>query len=314
MLTRMQNIIQTILRQTKKQNTTVFDTEPTKWSWAQKIESYDAVPDIYKSFFAPFLSTGQTFPYTVLTPPFDKFIYKTIEKLICDLGDEIVILERNGNTFEAQRYPIDGISYIEVRSILLDSQIKICGLTRDDVNTSSTLKFNSVTDFLFEPILEKIRLAGVHARNADLDYETGKFNHLMDASLKFMNYARHSVLKGEEVINFILQLEIQKSILRFLWTVYYKTIHPTHMVILTDWELILIREERITNDRGKYGGIWDFIPLCKIEKLSLTERDRDLLLLSIQISGPTSLELPFQVSVKSEVNQLIARFEELTAI
>ena len=310
MSTRMQNTPQMLLKQRNKQTIKTFDANPTKWSWAIQIESPDAVPDTYKSFFEPILESGQTFPCTVLTPSFNRFMFKSNEKLVCDLGDEIVILERFGDAFEARYYPIEQISYVEVRSILLDSQITICGLTRNGANASSILKFNSVTDYLFDPILQKIRLAGVDLTNRDKGTEAGKFDHLMNVNFKFMNYAKRSVLAGEKVLHFILQPEIQKKFLRFLWMTYYKTVRPTHMVILTDWELILIREERVANDKGKYGGTWDFIPLSKIEKLSLKEDDSELFRFSIQISGNDFLEVPFQASAKGEVSQLMASFEK----
>jgi hypothetical protein len=312
MLTKMQNTVQMVLRQYKNRNAIASDTEPTKWSWAKQIKSYDAVPDTYKIFFKPFLASGQTFPYTVLTPSFNRFMFNTSEKLVCDLGNEIVVLERFENTFKAQYYPMVGISYLEVRTVLLDSRIKICGLTRDGTNTSSTLKFNSVTDYLFDPILQKIRLTGVASRNVDSGFENGKFDRLMDVNFKFMNYSRRSMLAGEKVIHFILQPEIQEKTLRFLWMTLYRTIHPTHMVILTDWELILIREEKMANDSGKYGGTWDFIPLNKIEKLSLRESDHNLFMLSIQLPGTTSFEVPIRVSAKEDVGQLLASYSKLT--
>jgi len=312
MLTKMQSIAQAIFKMNKG-STTQFDTEPTRWSWAKRIESYEEVPDVYKSFFQPLLENRQAFPYTLLTPPFNRFMFKSNEKLVCDLEDELAILEKIGNAFEEQRHSIDRISYIEVRTILLDSQIKFCGQTKEGANITSTVKFNSVTDYFFEPILKKIRLAHVDSKNINGTSESGKFDSLINVNFKFMNYARRSVLTGEKVFRFILQPEIQTKILKLFGITYYKTIHPTHMVILTDWELIIIREEKIVSDRGKYGGIWTYIPLNKVEKLSTSLKDDNLFMLSIQLRGTDSLEVPFQVSAKEEVNQLLTSFGELTA-
>ena len=99
MLTKIQNIFQIILNQvytsikTPKRN----DAEMTKSSWAKPIKSYADVPDVYKEFFDPFLADKREFPYTVLTPSYEKFIHKTSEKLICDSGCEIIVLEKSGN-------------------------------------------------------------------------------------------------------------------------------------------------------------------------------------------------------------------------
>jgi hypothetical protein len=84
------------------------------------------------------------------------------------------------------------------------------------------------------------------------------------------------------------------------------------MVILTDRELIMIREEREQMGKGKYGGTWTYIQLNKIEKFSASARDDNLLVLSIQLPGIASLEVPFPVSAKEDVDQLLTSFEELT--
>jgi hypothetical protein len=309
MLTKMQNIAHTILSIYQKPTAT-FDTEPTKWSWAKRIEFYDAVPDTYKSFFEPILATGRTFPYTIQTPAFDRFMFKSTEKLVCDLDGEIVVLEKQGSTFDTQRYPVEQIHYFEIRIILLDCQIKLCGLNSDGADISTTLKFNSVTDYLFEPIFQKIRLAKTDV-NKDRDSETGKFDHLTKVNFKFMNYARRSILAGEKVIHFILQPEISEKTLTVLRKTYYKTIHPTHMVILTNHEFIMIQEDKAPMGKGKYGGIWTYIQLNKIKGLSISAENDNLLTLSIQLDGAASLEVPFQVSAKKDVDQLLASFEKL---
>ena len=196
--------------------------------------------------------------------------------------------------------------------MLLDSQIKICILTNDGTSISSTLKFNSVTDYFFDPILKKIRLAHIDPKRIGQTSESGKFDSLMDVNFKFMNYARRSVLAGEKVIHFILQPEIQAKVLKIFGITYYKTLHPTHMVILTDWELIIIREEKTGSDSSRYGGTWDFIPLSKIENLSTNVKDNGLFVLSIQIRGADSLEVPFQATAKEDVDQLLSHLKELT--
>ncbi|MBK9926278.1 MAG: hypothetical protein IPP66_13430 [Anaerolineales bacterium] len=309
MLTRIQNIAHTLLEITQK-STAKFDTEPTKWSWAKRIGSYDAVPDPYNSFFKPLIESGKTFPYTVQTPAFDRFMFKSTEKLVCDLDDDIVVLEKHGDTFETQRYPIERISYFEIRTILLDCQIKLYGVNSDGVNISTTLKFNSVTDYLFEPLLQKIRLARTNI-NIDRDAEVAKFDHLMKTNFKFMNYARRSILAGEKVIHFIFQPEITEKIFTFLGNTYYKTIHPTHMVTLTDHEFIMIHEEKERMGKGNYGGTWTYIQLNRIKKLSISAKNDDLLTLSIQLSEAASLDVPFQVSAKEDINQLLTSFDQL---
>ena len=126
-----------------------------------------------------------------------------------------------------------------------------------------------------------------------------------------MTYARRSLLGGEKVIHTILQPEIRVSMFSILGKI-YRTISPTHMSILTDRELIIIREEERRSGEDRYGGIWNYIPLNKIVTLSLSRKDSNLLVLSIQLPKSACLEYLFQASAEQEINQLLDRFKELT--
>lgn len=286
--------------------------EQTRTSWAKLIESYDAVPAVYQDFFAPLLADGRAFPYVVLTPSYEGFIHRTTEKLICDLGREVYVLEKRGNAFDTRCYPLEGISYVEIRTVLLDSHFRICGVTSRGVPASSTLRFNTVTDYLFTPLLEKIRLGGADSKSAPPGLKSDAFGEWIHLNYKFMNLARHSLLGGDRVIHAVLQPEIRAHVLTVLGRTYYRIVSPTHAAILTDRELILIREEAWRGGEDRYGGIWDYVPLTKIVALSLSEKGGDLLTLSVRLPEGEHLECLFQASAKREVDQLLERFRELT--
>src|SRR5574341_1546777 len=107
MLTKMRNVLRRIWRQAYTSAIAglpgLSAAEQTKSSWAKFVDSYAAVPNVYKDFFD---------------------------------------------------------------TILLDSHIKITGVTRQGMPASSAIKFNSVTDYLFEPILARIRLATAESKGA----------------------------------------------------------------------------------------------------------------------------------------------------
>jgi hypothetical protein len=75
----------------------------------------------------------------------------------------------------------------------------------------------------------------------------------------------------------------------------------------------MIREEKIDGEEGKYGGIWDYIPLKKIMKLSIRKKDNNLLTLSIQLAEGTQLEYLFRSSIKQEIRRLQYLFDGLAA-
>jgi hypothetical protein len=313
MLTKIQDAIQTIKRQNYLELLPkVSALQQTKMSWARPIKSYTDVPLIYKNFFEPFLTKKRVFPYTVLTPSYEGYIHRTTEKLVCDFDSEVHILENHGDTYETHCYPYKEIFYVEARTILLYSSITISGVTKAGVPTSSTFEFNSTTDFLFTPILERIRFAFLDSQNTFSGPEIEEFNQLNKLNFKFMNYAKRSLLKGEKAFQSIFQPEIREKIIHLLGKTYYRRIFPTHLGILTDRELIMIREEYKPRGDDIYGGIWNFIHLNKIEALSLRDKGTDILEMTIQLPDQVKLEYLYQVSKKQEVNQLLERFTELT--
>jgi hypothetical protein len=317
MFTKMRNFLPMIWRQIHNP----IPSEPalgayqqTKSTWTILIESEANIPTAYKEFFKPFTADGRPIPYTLLVPPTrEGYIHMNPEKLVCNLGSEIDVLEKSENTFKLRCHPIEEISYVEFTTILLSSSIKLSGRTRQGAYALSTIKFNTVGDYLFEPILKTIRLAARNSTEAVQKFELDKFDHLIRVNFKFMNYARNSLLAGEKVIHFILQPEIRAPRLRVLGRTFYKTISPTHMSILTDRELIMIREDENQNKFGRYGGIRDYIQLNKIESLTLSEKDNDLLVLSIHLPENEQLEFTYQASAKPELDQLLERFKELAA-
>jgi hypothetical protein len=272
----------------------------------------EGAPEVFRGYFEPYLGNGQNLPYTVLIPSFEILGNRISEKLICSIDREIHILEKDGTTFTIRCYPMDGIRYVEVRTVLLDSYIKISGMTGQGVSASSILQYNSITDYLFTPILRTIRLGRTDGNDSVEQKESETFDEWMGSNYKFMNYARRSLLKEERVLHAILQPEIRKNAFTFLGRVFSRTVSPVHASILTDRELILIREELIQGRKDKYGGIWDYIPLNKITGLSLNTTEDGSLALSIHLSENECLEYLFQTSLKGEVDQLVERFNELT--
>jgi len=170
-----------------------------------------------------------------------------------------------------------------------------------------------VTDYLFTPFLDKIRPAPSAPRDADQSSERAKFDYLMHLNFKFMNYARRSLVPGEKVIHTVLQPEIRAKILTLFGRSLSRTISTAHLVILTDRELIMIREEKSgwRGDKTRYGGVWNYIPLDKITSISLTPKNDDLLVLSIHLPQDDHIDSLFSVSNRPEVELVLNQFETL---
>jgi hypothetical protein len=206
-----------------------------------------------------------------------------------------------------------GISSVEVSSMLLDARLKITGLEGRSRDPSSTsVRYNAVTEFLLTPIVVRIRAAGrtitagLRGRsNFDVFDSWGRRNY------KFMNYAKRSLLADEEVHVAILQPEILVSVSAAFGGALRRTVSPTHATILTDHELISIREKAHPGGRDRYGGVWEYIPLPRIDGLSVGIVGRGLVGLSVHLPGHARLDLQYEDSARPELEALAARFSLL---
>lgn len=283
--------------------------EQTRQAWAKRLYSLAEVPEIYRGFF----NTLPLFPYTVLTPSYEGFLVKVNPKLVCSFDNQIYVLEYRSNRLEVTCYPVQQVSYIEAGTILLKSWIKISGVTPNGL-ASSTFQFSSVTAYLLYPIIEPIRLTSPSSNlPTDLQTERDKFDYLLNLHFKFMNYARHSILPGEQVVASLLQPEIQTRVLTLLNKTFYHTISPAHLSILTDRELITIKEDvEIQTGHGtRYGGIWTYIPLNKITGMTLAERDSATLTLSIHLPENDEVSFIFTMGNRSELEQFVDQLEKM---
>lgn len=279
--------------------------QQTMASWAKVIESYSAVPEVYKNAFRKLVGDRPTFPYTVLTPPMAGFLRKTTEKLICEVNDVFYVLERAGRKIIAKAYPLGAMRDVEVGVILLHSWITLSGVTTDGEAASSTFEFSSATGGRLAPFLNKIRSAINGPDDTGLSAERAKFDNLASSSFKFMNYAKSSLMGSAKVLHTVWQPEIRAEGVLSGWP-FYQTVSPAHLTILTDKELILIwDDERVSgNKRARYGGVWRYIPLRSIVSVSLAEQANDLLTFSIELSGNDRLDKVFAAAHKHALEQL----------
>lgn len=195
----------------KSQTSVLTGARQTMQAWSRVIESYEEVPEVYKDFFKTQVGNGQEFPYVVLAPALDKFPRWTTEKLICNRNETITILERRGKQVFAQGFPLKTIREVETGNVLLRSWITISGVTSEGISASSTVEFNAATgERYFSSFLKNIRPAPSGTDETELRTEQAKFDSLAVANFKLMNLGRSSLVRGEKVIQVVLQPEIRR--------------------------------------------------------------------------------------------------------
>ena len=287
-------------------------SEQTRLSWARLARSYDDVPEVFHDLLATLTGDADTFPYTVLTPSFQGFLRRPSEKLICTFEDEVCVMEKAQSRAVSTCYPAREISTIEAGSILLKAWITLKGLDSTSALSTATLQFNAVSESLFSPIINKVR--PLPDLFVDHSAEMDRFNCLAPLNFKFMNYARRTITPGERVIQFVLQPEVRVDAPRLLGRSWWGTIHPAHLTILTDKELIIIRDEAGVrwNPDAKHGGIWTYVPLDKIAATSVEKTDDGMLTVSIHLPENDRINLLFSASREEEVALLLSHVESLT--
>lgn len=270
------------------------------------------VPDVYKEFFASQLDGGEGFPYSVLTPRFTGFLRQENEKLITSLDNKIFILENANDQVSTDCYSIPDINYIEAGSILLKAWMRISGINTDGILSSSTLRFNTVTEYMFHPFVDQVRGNGRDQHRAEDEAGPAVFDYLSQIDFKFMNYAKNAA-SGEKVIASVYQPEIRSKIISIFGKSLYRTIYPTHISILTEKLLTLIKDTGAgrTNGNRRFGGIWLFIPIEKINVGSILVKDGDLLEFSLKLAGDERIDILFSKSKQPEIENLISRIREL---
>lgn len=239
-------------------------------TWARWIKDEQEIPETFLAFFKsiPYL---KQFPYIVFAPPDRWYYHKTSAKFLVLLEDRLYIAEKIKKQIQINCFLFGDIVYIEKGTLLLHSWLKIYGKS-NDVTTTVTVSYNTVVEHLFRPIIEKIRTNVYHLDPSEpakeqLQCELAKFDTLIRTNYKYMNFSKSSLLPGQKVRQFILQPEIQVNV--YKW--FQRTIAITHLIMLTDQELILIQDDDsfIMRHQVRYGGIWSYIPLSKINQITL---------------------------------------------
>jgi hypothetical protein len=277
----------------------------TRQSWATPIVAYSDVPECYQPFFSLLQQAGVAFPRAVLTPTYEGFLHNNSEKLLFAMDEKLYLLEKEDSTFSSCCFSFLDISCIEFSSVLLDSNLWFCGIDQNGTVRKEHLRFNAVSECFYKPFIRLVRKSSF-PEDASVDYSF--LSELEEKSLKFASFCHQSILPGEKVLKLVWQLELSLNFIHRLEPIFHHPVFPSHVVMLTDHELITIHETEPQTLNDKYGGTWDFVPLTKIESLFLTQHNDDQLKLEVKLVDDTCLQVLFLSDKLPEVEGLISLF------
>jgi hypothetical protein len=294
----------------QSQSTVLTGARQTMAAWSKLIETREGIPAVYTAHFDKTFGGEQCFPLVIWTPALIRFPRNTTEKLVCGTDDALYIFEKkNGGQVDTTCYAYSDIYSSEVGNILLVTWLTVYGQTSEGEPAVSTVEFNTTSRRYFAPILSKLRPFKVLAGTQMTD-EKEKFNRLSDINFKFMNYGRESLLPGETIIWFLLQPEIRQP----LFTIFGKTFDTplsfTNLTVLTDQELILIRDTASWNESraNSHEAIWQYIPLSTIRSVSCSDAENERVTLSLHCRPDRTLQILFDTSNLTELEQLCSHF------
>lgn len=287
--------------------------DQTRLSWANAATNLPEVPEIYHGFFDA-LPAGEKdpFPYSVISPTYKGFIQPENEKLICRIGDSLHILEQRNGGLISRQYPRSEIFLIETGTILLHSWFTVRGTDTAGDTAATTIKFNSITEHLYAPFVEWFRAVPKPAGDTAEATETSPFAALADENFKFMNFGLKTIYPGEPVLQFVLQPEIRETVFAFLGYALTRRIATAHLAILTERDLILIRDDPTQRIKTKapYGGIWNYIPLSKIKSVTLVPGEEGLVDFTVHLPKDQQVSVPYEETKRAEVEKMRVRVTE----
>lgn len=278
--------------------------EQTRMTWANFIQDYDQIPPAYQKVYSNHFQPGTKFPYTILTPAYVDFLRPTPEKLICCSEQGIIIFEKRSEKIRETPINYSSINYFEVGTVLLHSWLTIFGIDQKGNLAAPSVRYNTVGENLFLPIISRLRASSGYLAGSQLEVEKAKFDFLSNINFKFMNYGRRCIRNGDQVVKIIVQPEIRKEILKIFRKSFTKQISPAHILILTDKEIISVREDVSKSKSSSYGGIWNYIPRAALQSTSLSEDENGRLIFGLEMRPDHKINIIFDASQKTVIENL----------
>lgn len=256
--------------------------------------------------FAGLLKAGASFPDALYIPSSNWGDEISPEKILADFEDHLFIIERDEEGIRQMIFAHKDINYIQNGRILLESWILVSGMV-DGERKSHMILYNSVDEKKVLPIINAIR----KRVNQMTDQEFNNREEFMDLypdNLKFFNYSNRSVIKGEKVLFTLYQDSIKNRFYRVI----DNRIAPSHILILSDKEIIIITETLSKHkEADSYSGVVTYISLHQVKDVLLPERAKNQFSLDIIMTGDDRITSVYTDDKEDELRQFVGKVKKL---
>lgn len=272
-------------------------------NWARRLTDLSQVPRVFREALP---HRAESIPHIIYAPT-DRWGWrKAHPKILCVAQDAVTLLELGRNGVGSLTIPLSAVAGVEMGRILLYSWLTITGTGRNGT-VAVKVEFNSVVESVFQPLAAMIRTAtaGIHAGDREaLRHEWRKLDPLAKESYKYANFAKASLLPGERVRVTAFEPGIQRKTWRGT-----RTVVPANLAVLTDRELILIRDAPRREALENYGGVWHYLALERVAGLAVEQERDGMCSLIAQASGDYCVRCVFSTAHEGRVRRLRASFE-----
>ncbi|MBN1120634.1 MAG: hypothetical protein JXJ17_06115 [Anaerolineae bacterium] len=278
--------------------------------WASQPTSFEEIPEVFYPAFSALAAHEDPFPTTIILPTGGVYGKPEIPWIFTCLTDAIAVLALDGSEVDVTLHRIDSINTIEVTINLLYSKVEIHSIDEAGAPVSTMFEYNTVFIDFFTPFIQVMR-QGFRSSTPPIPSELARFDVLKSDYYKFMNYSRRCLLADQTVSSFVMQPTISEPLLVGWNKLFYKTVVPAHISILTNSEYIDIHEEVKPwwYFGAKYGKTYRYVHRSRIRSVQVNDQDDELIALSLDLPGDEQIDVTFDTDRRQDVEQLLTEFE-----
>ncbi len=268
--------------------------------WARQVRLREEIPSKFMTYMDSFAVSQSELPLIISMPQHPNEDKVALDKLMYLYNDGLYLYEEmDDQSIRSSFVSFDDIYYIEHGKVLLYSWISIRG---KGIENEIKLDFNTVMEPLFKEVIEQVR-----------DFHKSKFQStelfaakpadMTSLEYKFQNYINDSSNIPVEPFGYVYQEEFQKSADESVYN---------HLTMLTQNELIFIKEIPDIKNSTKFCSVWIFIPIYKIDSLEIINyKDSTDISLEYKIGSLSQSLASFQPEAKDGLYELRNVFMQL---
>jgi hypothetical protein len=245
--------------------------------WPRRVEPAEPIPHPFlRAFKALQLPAGEP-PVLLYSPRLRFGPHESSAKLMVWAGDRVACLDARRGGVVSSTLSLDAAYEVEWGQALLETWLRLVA-PGPGGPTVIRVELNTIGRDLYLPLLGAARsrfYAGAHLSIAD---ERAKLNPLMSSDYRFVGFGRQALQPGAELRRYWFQPRMARPLLGM----FHQVRVPALLLMVTQAELILVQEQA-ARGAGRYGAIWSYLPLARIQGVDLApDTARGVLLMRVR--------------------------------